>query len=166
MYSLPSWLTNSVNVNGMSQSTVLMGPQSESISSTSGVMNLPPATRPIMGSPFSLRMISSFSSVSGADSSWSLLFTLERKPGVPGALLGAVFAAVLAAVTAAVCAAVVPVIVSEIDAFLGVAIDAFRGVTTEPVRGVMGLLAGALRGTLYEEFCRDAASEPGLDGRE
>jgi hypothetical protein len=35
----------------------------------------------------------------------------------------------------------------------------------DPFRGVMGLLPGALRGTLYEEFCRDAAREPGLEGR-
>jgi hypothetical protein len=140
----------------MSQSTVLMGPQSESISSMSAVMCLPPATRPIMGSPFSLRTISEFMevrSVSGSPSSCSLLFTLDRKPGVPGVLLGAVFAAVFAAVTAAVWAAVVP------------ANEAFRGVTTEPVRGVIGLLPGALRGTLYDELALEAANDPGREVR-
>jgi hypothetical protein len=121
-----------------------------------------------MGSPFSFRTISEFSdlrSVSGSPSSCSLLFTLDRKPGVPGALLGAVFAAVFAAVTAAVCAAVVPAIVWAMEPFRGVAIEPFRGVAIEPARGVMGLLPGALRGTLYEELALEAASEPGLEGR-
>jgi hypothetical protein len=138
-----------------------MGPQSESISSTAAVMYLPPAIRPIIGSPFSLRTISEFievRSVLGSSASFSsLLFTRDRKPGVPGALLGAVLAAVLAAVTAAVCAAVVPAIVWAIEAFLGVAM--------EPVRGVTGLLLGAVRATLYEELALDAARDPGLDGR-
>jgi hypothetical protein len=160
MYSLSSCLTISVKVSGISHSTVFIGPQSESISSISAVMYLPPATRPIIGSPFSLRIISELidmRSVSGPASSWSLLFTLDKKPGVPGVLLGAVFAAVLAAVTAAVCAAVVPAIV--------LAMEAFRGVTMEPVRGVMGLLPGALRATLYEELALDAAKDPGLEVR-
>jgi hypothetical protein len=168
MYSLSSCLTISVKVKGMSHSTVLMAPQSESMSSTSAVMCLPPQRRPIMGSPFSFRTISEFSdlrSVSGSPSSCSLLFTLDRKPGVPGALLGAVFAAVFAAVTAAVCAAVVPAIVWAMEPFRGVAIEPFRGVAIEPARGVMGLLPGALRGTLYEELALEAASEPGLEGR-
>jgi hypothetical protein len=72
---------------------------------------------------------------------------------VPGVLLGAVFAAVFAAVTAAVWAAVVP------------ANEAFRGVTTEPVRGVIGLLPGALRGTLYDELALEAANDPGREVR-
>lgn len=93
---------------------------------------------------------------STSDSSWSLLFTLERKPGVPGALFGAVFAALLAAVAAAVCAAVVPAIVA--------AIDPFPGVATEPARGVIGLLLGAVRATLYDELALDAAKDPGLEG--
>jgi hypothetical protein len=97
-------------------------------------------------------------SIAGSASSWSLLFTRDKKPGVPGTLFGAVFAAVLAAVTAAVCAAVVPAMV--------LAIEALRGVAMEPVRGVMGLLPGALRVTLYEELAREAAREPGLEGRE
>jgi hypothetical protein len=72
---------------------------------------------------------------------------------VPGAVLGAVFAAVFAAVTAAV----VPAMVSGNEAFL----------TMEPARGVTGRLPGALLapGTLYEEFARDAAREPGREGR-
>ena len=86
-----------------------------------------------------------------------MLFTLDKKPGVPGTLFGAVLAAVLAAVTAAVCAAVVPAMVAAIEPFRGVAID--------PVRGVMGLLLGALRATLYDELALDAANDPGLDGR-
>lgn len=123
-------------------------------------MYLPPATRPIIGSPFSLRNVSEFNDVRSVPtpaSSWSLLFTLDRKPGVPGVLLGAVFAAVFAAVTAAVCAEVVPVIVPVMDAF--------RGVTTEPVRGVTGLLPGALRATLYDELALDTARDPGLEER-
>jgi len=115
MYSFSLCMTISVRVNGMSQSTVLMGPQSESISSISASMYLPPAIRPIMGSPFSFLSISEFNdvrSVSGCCASFSsLVFTSDSKPGVPGLLLGAVLAAVLAAVTCAVCAAVVPAIV-------------------------------------------------------
>jgi hypothetical protein len=126
-------------------------------------MYFPPAIRPIIGSPFSLYLTSEFidaRSVSGSASFWSLLFTRDKKPGVPGVLLGAVLAAVLAAVSAAVCDTVLYAVVP--------ANEALRGVAIEPVRGVMGLLLGAVRATpptLYEELALDAANDPGLDGR-
>jgi hypothetical protein len=69
----------------MSMSTFLMGPQSASSSSASGVTCEPPTIRPICGSPFSLYTTSELV-ISGPDAAFSGLLLARDRPGVVGAV--------------------------------------------------------------------------------